>query len=778
MIDDVLTRNSNGELEVRVVQATEKATAPSNYDDVFTVTTDGKRAMRVVGGGGGAGGPVNATQVSMTPVDGINATNVQGGMELIAEALKVKPQNIAFKKLPDFPEGPSYGAVLNLGKLEEGEYTFYSKIVWDKPSEPVSSTLGAESIFSVYIKIAKNEAVRITYMPRPDLVGDSGGFNQYATTDIAAMPQNFHYDGVNDFIVTSNPGYPGVLATSSFGVSSIEISDLFNITKGIQTEIIFDRWESTPPSDAESFTGTNPYSVSIPSNTYFTARSYLTYISTLEDQIFLLGLSALTPGEVTPTGDYALNTFPRIIRYTLGMDEALSPTNLLEFTAIFNRSSVRIIKHTATGVFKNVNFSIYRRVDEAYVVYMGMSNFGNIETTENIPVYFSMAILGSSYDVNNICPQTYSVNELPEPYIKIADIAPSPDLLALAPFLNADASTYILDSLSPMFQYSTAKLAKVYNENKLPTTGAYTVLSLGWTYNDNNNQPALLAVELSTGKFYYYFGTEENCKPSAWKEFNFGSGTGTSNNGIIGDYQSHYGIIDAPYGLPTQGTGNEIKMAAGLQLSVPGADNYITLSSAETYTLTSTTDCTLFYVRSESGGAATYMEATSVHYSEDEPEYNGITGFQAWKKPGENWQFRSNDTGNVWRSVVGTPLMDCKFSNGNLVRIDFIGYRLLNKQDLQGVKPFNPVGTTPVQITSEAQTATTGGWLVGYIRYGETLNTTCKIEINDTIVAYGSNTTGSNWAAVSISIYLAPGQSFKYSGDARIQENGLYYYPA
>ena len=52
---DVLQRNAAGELEVRVVNGTEKADAPANYDDVFTVNSEGKRALRVVGAGGGGG---------------------------------------------------------------------------------------------------------------------------------------------------------------------------------------------------------------------------------------------------------------------------------------------------------------------------------------------------------------------------------------------------------------------------------------------------------------------------------------------------------------------------------------------------------------------------------------------------------------------------------------------------------------------------------------------------------------------------------------------------
>lgn len=50
--DDVLTRNDDQELAVRVVSATEQATVV-NPNDVYTRDTEGNLAVRVVGGGGG-----------------------------------------------------------------------------------------------------------------------------------------------------------------------------------------------------------------------------------------------------------------------------------------------------------------------------------------------------------------------------------------------------------------------------------------------------------------------------------------------------------------------------------------------------------------------------------------------------------------------------------------------------------------------------------------------------------------------------------------------------
>ena len=54
MPDDIITRDSQGNLAVNTVSSTE-ANVSYNYDDCFTVDTNGRRALRVVGAGGGSG---------------------------------------------------------------------------------------------------------------------------------------------------------------------------------------------------------------------------------------------------------------------------------------------------------------------------------------------------------------------------------------------------------------------------------------------------------------------------------------------------------------------------------------------------------------------------------------------------------------------------------------------------------------------------------------------------------------------------------------------------
>ena len=154
------------------------------------------------------------------------------------------------------------------------------------------------------------------------------------------------------------------------------------------------------------------------------------------------------------------------------------------------------------------------------------------------------------------------------------------------------------------------------------------------------------------------------------------SGGVQGNNGIKGDYCSTYGITDMPNGVIETVVGtNNLKIPAGIVLKAAGSDTLTTLASETIHETTSTTDFTLFYVAGE------MLECGDVKYSETEPSANGTENYQAWFNPSlGKWQFRSNDTGNVWREAIATPLCDCLFTNNNLVRIDFIGYRVLNKQ--------------------------------------------------------------------------------------------------
>lgn len=157
---------------------------------------------------------------------------------------------------------------------------------------------------------------------------------------------------------------------------------------------------------------------------------------------------------------------------------------------------------------------------------------------------------------------------------------------------------------------------------------------------------------------------------------------GGTNAGIKGDYFATWGWTEGDNGLPTIVSGsNNIKTPAGIVMMCPGADGYITFTGDMVYENELTEDFTLFYARNTDGTGATLVGATDVVWSDTEPEPNGQSGFQAWKKSGSStWQLRSNDTGNTWREVVGGPIADVHYTDGTVTRLDFDGYRQFNKQ--------------------------------------------------------------------------------------------------
>ena len=179
---------------------------------------------------------------------------------------------------------------------------------------------------------------------------------------------------------------------------------------------------------------------------------------------------------------------------------------------------------------------------------------------------------------------------------------------------------------------------------------------------------ALPAQAGNAGKFLSTDGTTASWEPAP------GGGSSADNNGLEGDYCSKYGIVDeTKSGLPTQGKGNQIVVPAQLVMDVPGVSGLTTNATAITHDLVSTTDCEIFLAE------GTVIEATEVYWQTTEPE-DGQTGYLAWWN-GTGWQFKSNDTGNVWRAANAVRIAKCVFTDGNLTRLCFTGCRVLNEQE-------------------------------------------------------------------------------------------------
>lgn len=151
---------------------------------------------------------------------------------------------------------------------------------------------------------------------------------------------------------------------------------------------------------------------------------------------------------------------------------------------------------------------------------------------------------------------------------------------------------------------------------------------------------------------------------------------GAEKYGIKGDYASKYGIINAQNGLITYTSDSkEVTVKAGIQLLMPGSDTKTQIDSDIKYTINSTSDVTLFLADGE------VKEAEGVYFQKEEPE-NGQEAYLAWYNPEVGkWQFKSNDDGNVWITPTKAgPLADVHLSETGVIRVDYVGYRVLNDQ--------------------------------------------------------------------------------------------------
>lgn len=155
---------------------------------------------------------------------------------------------------------------------------------------------------------------------------------------------------------------------------------------------------------------------------------------------------------------------------------------------------------------------------------------------------------------------------------------------------------------------------------------------------------------------------------------------GGTTYGLRGDYSTHYGIEYCQYGLIDNPAGTKtIIVKGGMMLCVPGAETKTTIGSDITYNILSDSDVTVFYADGN------ILEVNKIEYSTEEPEALD-SGMLAWWDPRHGlWQFKSNDTGNVWREANATPLADIRIDNGVINRIDYVGYRILN-DDIYALK--------------------------------------------------------------------------------------------
>lgn len=190
--------------------------------------------------------------------------------------------------------------------------------------------------------------------------------------------------------------------------------------------------------------------------------------------------------------------------------------------------------------------------------------------------------------------------------------------------------------------------------------------------------------------------TKRGTDPSNWTEYiNIDSGNinqyvssagvATVLNdkyGIQADYATHYGILDCPNGLINYSINNkEVEIQPNVVLQMAGSDTKTMIASKTKYEIEETGKVTLFFTKTVSENGTTqlgFLEAGDVFYQEEEPS-NGTTSFLAWWKPSLGiWQFKSNYTGNVWRTAVATPIANINAGATGITSINYIGYRIID----------------------------------------------------------------------------------------------------
>lgn len=202
--------------------------------------------------------------------------------------------------------------------------------------------------------------------------------------------------------------------------------------------------------------------------------------------------------------------------------------------------------------------------------------------------------------------------------------------------------------------------------------------------------------------------TKRTKSDGSWEEYtNIDSGnisnytvqlSANEKYGIEADYKIKYGIIDCPRGLIDYSPNTKkITINSGIVFKMPQTVGFTTLSSANnTYTVEETGRIVLFAVK----GGVGFLEAGVVYYQEEEP-VDGDVGYVAWWKPSKGqWQFKSNDTGNVFREFAATPFANINASETGIITINYIGYRLVDDDCFAHLSDIESVNDTIETLTT------------------------------------------------------------------------------
>lgn len=150
-----------------------------------------------------------------------------------------------------------------------------------------------------------------------------------------------------------------------------------------------------------------------------------------------------------------------------------------------------------------------------------------------------------------------------------------------------------------------------------------------------------------------------------------------SEYGVKGDYCSTYAVIKVPNGKPyiKSGATNTVIVPASMVIDCPPSGDandptttLITIGSQQEIQIEETTDCYLVYVKA----LGEFRACNTLCFTPVMPA-DGTEPCKMWFN-GDHWQFKSDDTGNVWRPTRAHPVCKCIFTGGVLTRLNFIGW--------------------------------------------------------------------------------------------------------
>lgn len=149
------------------------------------------------------------------------------------------------------------------------------------------------------------------------------------------------------------------------------------------------------------------------------------------------------------------------------------------------------------------------------------------------------------------------------------------------------------------------------------------------------------------------------------------TGTASDDYGIRGDYCATYGVVETPYGRPRLGAvgSNKIIVPAGIRIEMPRS-SLITIASQVEIEVPLGITCYMVYIPDLD---EPYQFCEQLCFKKTKPAESDAT-CRVWFD-GQDWYYRSINMGDTWIKVGrAQPMARCVFVDGNLVRLDFIGW--------------------------------------------------------------------------------------------------------